>query len=235
MEETGREGDPAGRDGREGAGEDERMIDVTDATLRRRRAIRTLAVGAVVVLITIGVVGIMAARRATPEVGTSDEPLRYAYGAGPQILPTDAPPADQRMPLPDRRVDAFGDGPEIDLASYRGRPLVLNFWASWCAPCVEEMPDFNRVAAEMSDQVAFLGVDVKDAARRAEPFVTELGITYDLAVDPDAELYGAVEAVGMPTTLFVDAEGTIVFRHLGPLNADKLRDGLRDHLGVEGR
>lgn len=212
---------------------DERTIDVTDSALGRRRAIRTVVIGAVVVLVAIAVGGILAAGSTTPETAPDQEPP-YAFGAGPNILPTDAPPADQRSPLPERQVDGFAGGPAIDLASYRGRPLVVNFWASWCAPCVEEMPDFNRVAAEVSDQVAFLGIDVKDAARRAEPFVTELGITYDLAVDPDAELYGAVQALGMPTTLFVDPEGTIVFRHLGPLNADKLRDGLREHLGVAG-
>lgn len=213
---------------------EDRTIDVTDAALRRRRAVRTLALGGVAAVVAIGVGGILLARSGAPPVAPGETYFVYNT-TGPELLPTDAPPADQRRPLPDRVVDGFAGGPAIDLAAYRGRPLVVNFWASWCAPCVEEMPDFNRVAAEMSDQVAFVGVDVKDAGRRAEPFVAELGITYDLAVDPDAELYGAVEALGMPTTLFVDPEGTIVYRHLGPLNADKLREGLREHLGIEDR
>jgi cytochrome c biogenesis protein CcmG/thiol:disulfide interchange protein DsbE len=141
-------------------------------------------------------------------------------------------PADRRAPLPDRVLDGFAGGPPVDLDSYRGRPLVLNFWATWCAPCVEEMPAFDRVARELGDQVAFLGVDVADPPRLAEPFVEELGIGYDLAVDVRREFAGEVGVATMPTTVFVDTAGTIVYRSYGPLDAPALRGALAEHLGV---
>jgi peroxiredoxin len=81
--------------------------------------------------------------------------------------------------------------------------------------------------------VAVLGVNVKDAPSNAEAFTTELGITYDLAVDPDGDLFTAVEGFAMPTTLFVDAEGTIVYRHAGFLDGQKLADLAVQHLGID--
>jgi cytochrome c biogenesis protein CcmG, thiol:disulfide interchange protein DsbE len=109
----------------------------------------------------------------------------------------------------------------------------VNFWASWCAPCVKEMPDFQRFSEELGDRVPLLGVNVQDAPSNAQAFVDELGITYDLATDPRGELYTDVRGFGMPTTLFVDAEGTIVYRHTGPLDTAQLRALVGEHLGVE--
>jgi len=161
-----------------------------------------------------------------------DETAAAAPGSTVPLL-SEQPPADVRFPLPQRTVTGFAGGPPVDLAAYRGRPLVVNFWATWCPPCVGEMPDFNAVAAEVEGEVAFLGVDVQDAPRRAEPFIAELGIDYDLAVDPDRELFSEIGGFGMPTTLFVDAEGVVVHRQTGPLDADALRAALADHLGVQ--
>jgi cytochrome c biogenesis protein CcmG, thiol:disulfide interchange protein DsbE len=135
-------------------------------------------------------------------------------------------------PLPDAILDGFGDGGPVDVTSYRGTPLVVNFWATWCDPCVEEMPDFQEVAEQTAGRVAFLGVNVADGARRAEPFAEELGISYDLAADPDRRFFEAVQGFGMPTTLFVTSEGTVVYRHTGPLDAEGLREALRTHLDV---
>jgi len=168
--------------------------------------------------------------------------LRTRGDAAPVAAPAPAAPvpfdqrvaADVRAPLPDRVLGGFAGGGPVDLAAYRGRPLVVNFWATWCAPCVEEMPAFDQVAGETEDQVAFLGVDVADPPRLAEPFVRELGIGYDLAVDPDRALALEVGVATMPTTLFVDAEGTIVHRAYGALDVAGLRAALADHLGVRG-
>lgn len=162
-----------------------------------------------------------------------DAPPAPAEAGETVPLLSDRPAADARFPLPERTVEGFAGGPPVDLARYRGRPLVLNFWATWCPPCVGEMPDFDTVAQEVADEVAFLGVDVQDAPRRAEPFVAELGITYDLAVDPDRELFSEVGGFGMPTTLFVDAEGTVVHRATGPLDGQALRAAIAEHLGVQ--
>jgi cytochrome c biogenesis protein CcmG/thiol:disulfide interchange protein DsbE len=138
----------------------------------------------------------------------------------------------ERSPLPDVTLDGFGGGPPVELAAYRGSPLVVNLWATWCAPCVEEMPAFDEVARGSGDRVAFLGVDVQDTPRAAEAFVRDLGIGYDLAADPRREFASAIGAFGMPTTLLVDGGGTIVYRHTGPLDAAELRRLLGEHLAV---
>ncbi|CAN5600111.1 hypothetical protein BH23ACT7_BH23ACT7_17330 [soil metagenome] len=176
------------------------------------------------------VVGAVAASVAGP--GPS---LPVRSGAGQSaIAPLDARPAPtDRMPLPDAPLAGFAEGRDISLADYRGAPLVVNLWATWCAPCVEEMPALQEVARAGEGQVAFLGVDVNDDAAKAEAFVERLGIGYDLAADPREEFARAVEAFGMPTTLFVGPTGTIVYRHTGPLDAAQLRALLGTHLGVE--
>lgn len=158
-------------------------------------------------------------------------PVAPAAQAGPVPF-SERPDPQERAPLPDRTLEGFAGGPPVALAGYRGRPLVVNFWASWCGPCVEEVPAFQEVASAQDD-VAFLGVDVADAPRAAQRFAAEAGITYDLAIDPDRALAGEVGVFGMPTTLFVDAEGMIVHRALTPLDAEGLRAALREHLGVE--
>lgn len=140
-----------------------------------------------------------------------------------------APAPDQ---LPDCPLEPFGDGPAVALAEYRGSPLVVNFWATWCGPCVAEMPDLQAVHEAAGDELAFLGVDTMDSFRNAEPFVEELGITYDLAVDTRGTLHRAIGGFGMPTTLLVDPDGRIRYRHTGPLDAEGLGALLAEHLDV---
>lgn len=136
--------------------------------------------------------------------------------------------------LPDAELEGFGGDQPVAISAYRGEPLVVNFWATWCAPCVAEMPDFQEVAEDVDGQVAFLGVNYRDPDREAtRAFVAELGITYDLAVDPAGEYFAEVGGVGMPTTLFVDRRGVVVYRHTGALSAEQLRDLLTEHLAVE--
>lgn len=137
----------------------------------------------------------------------------------------------ESQPLPDGSLEAMGDGESIDPASYRGQPLVVNFWATWCAPCVAEMPELQRVHEAVADDVAFLGVNLQDDTEAAQGFVDELGITYDLATD-DGDYFAAVQGYGMPTTLLVDAGGTVRYRHTGALDGPELRDLLADHLDV---
>lgn len=136
--------------------------------------------------------------------------------------------------LPDATLEGFAGAPPVSPASYRGRPLVLNLWATWCSPCAEEMPAFQEVFQAAGDQVAFLGVDVDDAPSLAQAFVKRLGVTYDLAIDPEREFQRRVlRDIRMPHTLLIDPDGVIVHRELRPLNADELRRLLAEHLAVK--
>ncbi|MDQ3610000.1 MAG: TlpA family protein disulfide reductase [Actinomycetota bacterium] len=134
------------------------------------------------------------------------------------------------MSLPRRTLTGFAAGQPVALGGYRGRPLVINFWATWCVPCREEMPALQRVFRESAPEVAFLGVNVQDNPQEAAVFIRQLGVTYDQASDPAGEFLADVRGFGMPTTLLVDGSGTIRYRHTGALRAEQLRALLRTHL-----
>lgn len=191
---------------------------------------RTLLLGLVLVVAVLG--GIVATvLLASDDAGQGSAAVPRAAA---QRLPgtQGAPPRPAPEVLPSAPVEGFAGAPPVDLASYLGRPLVVNLWATWCAPCVEEMPHFQTVSADLAGEVAFLGVNVQDGPSQAEPFVAELGISYDLAADPRREFTEAIGAFGMPTTLFVDAQGGIVHRVTGPLTVTELREAIATHLGV---
>lgn len=140
---------------------------------------------------------------------------------------------NERTPLPEGTLLAFRSDDEVKVRDYVGRPLVVNFWASWCAPCIEEMPALQRVADELEGQVVVLGVNAQDSPTSAQEFADDLGIAFELARDPDGSYFSSVGGFGWPTTLLVDEEGMIRYRHTGQLDAAKLRSLLETHLGVD--
>lgn len=191
------------------------------------------------VLLAIGVVAAFFVGLAAVALVTGDEPGGEPAADDGADEPADVADAsrpdggDEPDTLPQATLEGFGDQPPVEIADYGGQPLVVNFWATWCTPCVEEMPDLQRVHEQVRDEVSLLGVNVRDAPSNAEPFVEELGITYDLAVDADGDYYREMGAVGMPTTLLVAADGQIAARHTGPLTAAELRELLAEELGVQ--
>lgn len=134
--------------------------------------------------------------------------------------------------LPGLAVDAFS-GETVALTDWVGRPLVVNFWASWCGPCVAEMPDLEAVHQVAGDQVTFIGINTQDTPDAAADLVEQTGVTYELVRDPDGELFQAFDVFGMPSTFYVNPEGRIVARHTGLLTRDALLADLDEHLGVD--
>jgi thiol-disulfide isomerase/thioredoxin len=129
------------------------------------------------------------------------------------------------------RLDGGGSGGGGgSLADYRGRPLVVNFFAAWCFPCLAELPGFERVHQTVGDRVAFVGLNLQDRAEDGRAVVARTGITYDVGRDPDGDLFRAFGAVTMPTTAFVDAEGRVVEVYGGELTAEALRAKIEDLL-----
>lgn len=132
--------------------------------------------------------------------------------------------------VPSREFEMF-DGSTATLADWEGQPLVLNFWASWCPPCVGEMADaFEPAHQEYGDDIAFLGVNVQDNRELAMDVVEETGVTYDLAEDPDGRLFTEFGAFGMPVTVLVSADGEVLDTHGGPLTRDQLDAKINEFL-----
>ena len=128
------------------------------------------------------------------------------------------------------------DGEDFAIASLTGQPTVVNFFASWCAPCLAEMPDFEEVHLATRGDVTFVGVNTRETdVDNALRVVEDTGVTYTILLGDDGgpdSLYQHVTDLGvMPTTAFIDAEGTIVAVHSGVLNAEDLQSRIQELFG----
>lgn len=138
-----------------------------------------------------------------------------------------------KSPSPDFTLPNLG-GEKVSLKDFRGKLLLLNFWASWCLPCREEMPAMERLYQKYKDRgFVILGVNLKDDKKSAVAFVRELKITFPIAFDPDGEAGRLYGAWGLPTTYLIDANGIALARAWGPadwysLGAGELIEALLD-------
>ena len=112
------------------------------------------------------------------------------------------------------------DGDTVTLASYRGAPVLVNLWATWCAPCREEMPYLESIGREYAgDGLRIVGIssDTRGALDQVRGVVAERGVTYDILLDPAARSTDLFGAFGLPVTFLADAEGRITWMRLGPI------------------
>lgn len=114
------------------------------------------------------------------------------------------------------------DGSPTSLQDYRGRVVVLNFWATWCGPCRVEMPEFERYQAQVGSQVAILGVNMQESPEQVAPFVRQYGLTFPILLDPDAAIATPYRVTGLPTSVILDRSGVIRERVVGPMTRDVL-------------
>lgn len=119
---------------------------------------------------------------------------------------------------PDFSAPLLSGGGPLELSDLRGRPVMLNFWASWCVPCKDEAPLLRQALRVYGDRVAFVGVDVKDARSDAIDFVRRTGLSYPHVRDEGGTIYSDYGLTGQPETFFIDADGTIVEHVNGPLD-----------------
>jgi peroxiredoxin len=123
------------------------------------------------------------------------------------------------------------DGSSHSLADYRGRVVVLNFWATWCIPCRAEMPDLEHEARVFrADPVVILGMDWKESAESVKDFTTMLGTTYPMLLDADGRAYDAYRVGALPTTFVLDRRGHIRKMRLGLASRDEIDAEIRDAL-----
>ncbi|MGH9013217.1 MAG: TlpA family protein disulfide reductase [Acidimicrobiia bacterium] len=110
----------------------------------------------------------------------------------------------------------------ISLASYRGRPVVVNFFASWCAPCRREMPAFQSVYQKVKGEVAFVGIDNQDIRSDGLALLEETDVTYPAGFDPEGKAARDFGILGMPTTLFISADGEMLEQVTGEMTEERL-------------
>jgi thiol-disulfide isomerase/thioredoxin len=160
-----------------------------------------------------------------------------ASGSGGDAGDLDLSPAPESANLPaslaEVRLAALDGSPDRSLGEMIGtKPVVVNFFASWCTPCLREMPGFEAVHQDLGDQVAFVGMAYRDANEDALATVDRTGVSYPTFADAgDAAMtfFGGIE---MPTTVFIDAAGNVVDVHAGALSEDELRAELAQRFGV---
>jgi thiol-disulfide isomerase/thioredoxin len=135
-------------------------------------------------------------------------------------------PAKRQQPV---RMSGKGiDGALLDLATYRGRPVVVNVWGSWCGPCRKEAPALQAAYTQLKTSgVAFLGIDTRDDdLAQAKAFESNFGITYPSIVDDGGavllNLRGVVSPNSVPTTLIIDEQGRVAARVSGPVDTTTL-------------
>ncbi len=157
-----------------------------------------------------------------------------ALMARPSLVQTSGP--DSSIP----KLVTFGGGPTpgfalpeltdpsatLSLAQLKGRPVLVNFWASWCVPCRKEMPVLEATYRRVGDRVAFLGVDTNDTRAAALSFLRQTGVTYPSAYDPHGTAATAYGLFGLPTTVLVSPEGRILERNVGALSSGSLAQGI---------
>lgn len=136
-------------------------------------------------------------------------------------------------PAPNFSVQLL-DGTTFDLDQHfaeDGRPVILNFWASWCVPCRVEMPDFDQISQEKPG-VKVVGIAVADTTENATDFASEIGVSYALGIDETETIAAAYPFIGLPSTWFIDENQQIIRDFAGQVDAETLREFLSADFGL---
>jgi cytochrome c biogenesis protein CcmG/thiol:disulfide interchange protein DsbE len=177
---------------------------------RRRRII----IFCVVSLVNVGLLALLLSQLLTPASHVATDPL--VGHAAPNFSLTALHPG--------------GSQGTLSLADFKGKPVVLNFWATWCAPCKEELPLLEKTWQQEQAQgkdVVFLGVDFQEAGSDAANFVQQYGISYQILLDTDGAATLKYGITGLPQTVFINRQGVVVSKVPGELTARTLVSGLQ--------
>ena len=130
------------------------------------------------------------------------------------------------------------EGNKVSLSDFYGKPILVNFWATWCPPCKAELPDFDRVYADYGEDVVFMIVNMTDGSRdtveSAQAFVSDNGYTFPVYFDRDLDAAYTYGASSIPMTVLIDADANIVGAQIGILTEEQLRTILDAELAKAG-
>lgn len=124
------------------------------------------------------------------------------------------------------------DGTSITLSELQGKPVIINFWATWCGPCVKEMPAFERLKDDFGDKIGIIAVNCGDDAGTVKDFVEENGYTFPVVLDEEYSISMLYPTNSIPYTVVVDAEGKVTHISTGALDADTMYERYKEALGV---
>ncbi len=164
-----------------------------------------------------------------------DMPTTTAADKITEIPTTDA---DTEEETADTAADFYAfdfDGNKVSLSEKIGKPVVVNFWATWCPPCKSELPHFEKLYKELGDKVEFMMVGMTDGLSETEDtvkeFVKENNYTFPVYCDSDSSAASAYEVYSIPVTLFIDKEGRLSDMRIGALSETALRNGIEKITG----
>jgi len=175
---------------------------------------------------------LLSACTAEPSRPTSGAAAASSQTAGACVTPASIAPGIAPAPIADLALPCFPGGGDIRPARL-GKPMVINLWASWCAPCRSELPALEKFAARVGDAVTVLGVITADARPAAQSVVDDLHLTFPMLYDRDRRLLRAVEKVNLPVTLFLRADGHVAYTYnAAALDTEAFVRLTGEHLGV---
>jgi peroxiredoxin len=117
------------------------------------------------------------------------------------------------------------DGKNVKLSDFKGKKVILNFWATWCPPCKAEMPEMQKFYEEDHKDIVLLAVNI-DPQLDVQKFVDEMSITFPIPLDEDDEVNSVYQVISIPTTYFIDTKGIIREKHIGAMTYDHMKNYL---------
>jgi thiol-disulfide isomerase/thioredoxin len=184
------------------------------AASRRRRAALAIAVG-----LAVSACSSEAARPAA-DADTNASAAAPTEVSDCEAFAADGASADDGLPA--LRLPCLAGGPDVSLGDLGARPVLVNLWASWCAPCREEMPLIEDAYARSGDRLGFLGVNTEDPRSAAVSLLADLDVTFAHVVDREGRLLADLGLPGLPVTLAVASDGRVIDRQVGQLSAARL-------------
>jgi len=141
--------------------------------------------------------------------------------------PMDAPPKPKPAPAPEFKLSSL-EGKEVSLKDFAGKPVIINFWATWCVPCIKEMPELESFwHKKRADGLELLMINLKESRDVVSGFIWKSNFTFKVLLDETGKTSEDFQVFGLPCTYFVDRKGVIVDRHMGSLTSEILHAGFK--------
>lgn len=187
---------------------------------------RWLGIGIIVILIGIMIFNFIDEKNN----GSSSNPRTFENAENNDVLPPEMAGIKEGELAPNFELETL-DGDHVQLSDYRGKKVLLNFWATWCGPCRQEMPAMQDFYEEFGDDIEILAVNVTSSEKSiddVQDFIDEFEFTYQTLLDTDMDVSNIYMAVGLPTTYFIGTDGIIQApRKIGPMTYDYMVETLQ--------